>query len=238
MTGVIERLFYPNLNAAGRQRKMGFFTSILLKVDQRASLPWSCWKWIKGLFYLDLVEMLIKGFLYLDLVETLMKGLHYLDLVETSMKGFHCLDLGETSIKGFHYVNLAETSIKGLLYLHLVERLIKGLLYLDLGLFLAKSQNFGLDFNWWVLCCPIVLRCVIFNCSFSIWIFFIFSKKTLIDFCSSLRKILSLRLETWNLELETWNLEFETWRLEFGVWNLKLEIWSLEFETWDWKFDI
>ena len=128
----------------------------------------------------------------------------------------------------------------GLLYLGL--ELLKGwskafsTLILDCCLRKVKVWDYTLIGECFVV--PLFLRCVIFICSFLIWIFFIFSKKTLIDFCSSLRKILSLRLETWNLELETWNLEFETWRLEFGVWNLKLEIWSLEFETWDWKFDI
>ena len=40
--------------------------------------------------------------------------------------------------------------------------------------------------------------------------FFIFSKKTLIGFCSPLKKILSLKFgfETWNLELRVWNFSF------------------------------
>ena len=50
--------------------------------------------------------------------------------------------------------------------------------------------------------------------SFLIWIFFYFSKKTLIDFCSPLKKIFSFKLETWNLE--------------FGIESLKLGIESFK----------
>ena len=87
--------------------------------------------------------------------------------------------------------------------------------------------------------------------------YYIFIKKTLIDFCSSLKKIWFLKLEAWNWKLEilnlkleiwkfatwdfeTWNLEFETWGFEFlylKIWNL---IWNLKFETWNfetWDFE-
>ena len=145
----------------------------------------------------------------------------------TKENGLLYLDLAERSIKGLFYLDLAETSIKGLLYLDLAEMSIKGLLYLDLELLLAKSQNLGLDFNWWVFCCPIVFE----MCHFRLFLldlnFFIFRKKILIDFCSSLKDIFIF---------ETWNLEFGTWNLEFVIWSLKLEIWSLDFETWNWEF--
>ena len=50
---------------------------------------------------------------------------------------------------------------------------------------------------------------------------FHFSKKILIDSCSSLKKILSLKLETWNLEHGTWN-----WKLD--IWNWELEFFPLK----------
>ena len=68
--------------------------------------------------------------------------------------------------------------------------------------------------------------------------FFIFSKKNLIDFCSSLKKILSLKFETWNLELKIWTWKFEIWNwkfwnLELKIWNLGLKIWNLALRVWD-----
>ena len=68
--------------------------------------------------------------------------------------------------------------------------------------------------------------------------FFIFSKKNLIDFCSSLKKILSLKFETWNLELKIWTWKFEIWNwkfwnLELKIWNLGLKIWKLALRVWD-----
>ena len=109
----------------------------------------------------------------------------------------------------------------------------------------AKSQNLGLDFKWGGLCCSIV----IFLCSFLIWKKKkIISKKTLMDFCGSLKNI--FLFATWNLEfeilkLETW--DFETLHLEIlkleilkicNLKFLKLEIWEFatwNFETWDFE---
>ena len=72
---------------------------------------------------------------------------------------------------------------------------------------------------------PLFLICVVSICSFFIWIFFISRKKTLIDFCSSLKKILSLKFEIWNWKI--WNWKFGIWK--FGIENLKLEIENLTF---------
>ena len=49
-----------------------------------------------------------------------------------------------------------------------------------------------------------------------------FIKKTLIDFCSSLKKILSLKFEIWNLKFETWNLKLGIENLKFGIESLML----------------
>ena len=161
------------------------------------------------------------------------------------------------SIKGLLYFDLGCWEVDQRASLHwsrTTEMSIKGLLYFDLNcwnvdqrasllwskLLPAKSQNLGIDFKWWVLCGPTI----VVMCDFQLFLldlnFFIFSKKTLMDFCSSLKKILSLDFETWNLKFETfriWNLKFEVENLGFenwnlGIWDLKLEI----LKIWNWKF--
>ena len=76
-----------------------------------------------------------------------------------------------------------------------------------------------------MLCGPTVFEMCDLHLFLFIWIFFISRKKTLIDFCSSLKKILSLKFEIWNLKI--WNWKFGIWK--FGIENLKLEIENLTF---------
>ena len=144
-----------------------------------------------------------------------------------------------------------------------VEMVIEGLFYFNLewswngdqrafllqsGLLPAKSQNLGLDFKWWELCCSLVFEMRDFHLSLLDLNFFIFIKKSLIDFCGFLKKFLFLKLEAWNWKLEILNLKlwnFETWDfgLKLGTWNLRFENLQLEISDWNlepeiWDFEI
>ena len=84
------------------------------------------------------------------------------------------------------------------------------------------------------------LRCVIFICSFLIWIFI---KKSLIDkrfyfwetfdfWNLEVLKLTFKILRLWNLEILIWNLKFEILRFKFlkiKTWNFDHEIWGLDF---------
>ena len=59
---------------------------------------------------------------------------------------------------------------------------------------------------------------MIFLSLFLIWFIWIsLRKKTLINFCSPLKKVFFF---------EIWNLEFRIWKLKFGIQNLKLSFWK------------
>ena len=109
---------------------------------------------------------------------------------------------------------------------------------------LEKVKIWDWTFKWWRICGhTIFLKCVLFICLFRIFSFLS---------CSSLKKILFLKLEAWNWKLEILNLKlwklkhwnFGTWNfgLKFGTWNLRF--WNFatwDFENWNlifWKFEI
>ena len=192
--------------------------------DQGASLPQSWWKVTKGLFYLgtwsDWEAFLSQSWIVGDQWASLPWNLGRL-------WGFSILILNYGWPRGFSTSILMKDNQRASLPPNLgwlrglsisilncgrlrdfsTSILMNGnqgaSLPQNLGWFPVKDQNLGLDFKGWVLCCSIVLRCVIFICSFLVWIFLNFSKKTLINCCSPLKKILILKFETWNLKLKT-----------------------------------
>ena len=89
------------------------------------------------------------------------------------------------------------------------------------GLLPAKSQNLGLDFIWWGLCCSIVFE----MCDFHLFLldldFTFLSKKLWLIFV-----VKDFNFETQNLKLGIWNLRLKICNLRF--WDLKLEIWTLK----------
>ena len=165
---LIKWLFYLDLN--GRYPR-GFSISILNYDDQGASLPWFEWKVSKGLLYLGTWAMATKGLLYLDLWWKVTKGLLYLRtwILVTNR----------------------------LLYLDLWWKVTKEFLYLRTWDFACKRLKFWIRlFDGEYICYSVVLSYVIFICSFLIWIFSFLTKKALINFCSPLKNILTLKFET------------------------------------------
>ena len=146
----------------------------------------------------------------------MIKGLLYLDLTETLIKGLLNLDLAEMSIKGLLYFDLAERSIKGLFYLEILKDWSKGF---------KVNQRASLPQSWTVAYkkSNVGIRllndeCFVVPLSFVMWNiplflldlnFFIFSKKTLIDSCNSLKRFFFF-------------LKFEIWNLKLGIESLKI----------------
>ena len=177
--------------------------------DQGAFQPQSWWKVTKELFNLETGAMVIKGLFNLNLDKREPRGFSALIwAIGMSIKGLFNFDLSCWNVNQRVFQLWSECCLQ-------------------------KVKKLGLYFKWWGLCCSIV----IFLCSFlilkkkkknSI------SKKTLMDFCGSLKNIFSL----WNSKLGIW--DFETWNLRlwnFASWNF--EIWDFEnlqleiFETRD-----
>ena len=107
----------------------------------------------------------------------------------------------------------------------------------------CKNSKFGGRLKLWELFYPtIFFRCVIFICSFLIWIFikkvwltkdFIFEKHLIFE-----------TWKFWNWHLKFW--DFETWRFWLEIWNFKSEIlklrilkikaWNFDHEIWGLDF--
>ena len=223
---VTERLLYLNLNVGGWSRASTLIW--MLRVDQGASLPRNLGR-LKGFFYLNLELWRPRGFSTLILMKGnqgaslprnlncvdqraslpwfLMKGNQWVSLPRNWIvvtKGLLYLDLWWKVTEGLLYLRTWIVVTNRLLYLDLWWKVTKGFLYLRTWDFACKRLKFWIRlFDGEHNCYFVVLSCVIFICSFLIWIFSFLTKKALINFCSPLKKILTLKFETWNLKLET-----------------------------------
>ena len=148
--------------------------------------------------------MLTKGLLYFNLscwdvdqMDSLLRS----KLLRCRPKGFSTLiQTVEMLIRGLLYFDLNYWNVNqraSLLQSELLRCWLKGFSTL-IRTVAYKSQNFELDFKWWGLCCSLVFEMCDFHLSL---LDFIFNKKTSLDFCSSLKKILFLKLEAWNWKL-------------------------------------